>query len=94
MKSVQRFCNIKTKILLKKYKFMEICFCFQQCQDIIIHVITIHSTWEFFIFTDIKNVSRKELSSAFRTAVKNLPNGDVKEAIEEQFEKYLGDFER
>lgn len=43
---------------------------------------------------DIKNVSRKELSSAFRTAVKNLPNGDVKEAIEAQFEKYLGDFER
>lgn len=85
MNSVQRFCNIKTKILIKKYKFMEICFCFQQCQDIIIHVIT---------FTDIKNVSRKELSSAFRTAVKNLPNGDVKEAIEEQFEKYLGDFER
>lgn len=43
---------------------------------------------------DIKNVSRKELSSAFRTSVKNLPNGDVKEAIEAQFEKYLGDFER
>lgn len=43
---------------------------------------------------DIKNVSRKELSSAFQTAVKNLPNGDVKEAIEAQFEKYLGDFER
>lgn len=43
---------------------------------------------------DIKNVSRKELSSAFRTAVKNLSNGDVKEAIEAQFEKYLGDFER
>lgn len=73
---------------------MEICFCFQQCQDIIIHVITIHSTCQFFIFTDIKNVSRKELSSAFRTAVKNIPNGDVKEAIEAQFEKYLGDFER
>lgn len=73
---------------------MEICFCFQQCQDIIIHVITIHSTCQFFIFTDIKNVSRKELSSAFQTAVKNLPNGDVKEAIEAQFEKYLGDFER
>lgn len=94
MNSVQRFCNIKTKILIKKYKFMEICFCFQQCQDIIIHVITIHSTSSFFIFTDIKNVSRKELSSAFRTAVKNLSNGDVKEAIEAQFEKYLGDFER
>lgn len=43
---------------------------------------------------DIKNVSRKELSSAFQTAVKNLQNGDVKEAIEAQFEKYLGDFER
>lgn len=48
----------------------------------------------FFIFTDIKNVSRKELSSAFQTAIKDLPNGDVKEAIEAQFEKYLGDFER
>lgn len=43
---------------------------------------------------DIKNVSRKELSSAFQTAIKDLPNGDVKEAIEAQFEKYLGDFER
>lgn len=95
MNSVQRFCNIKTKILLKKYKFMEICFCFQQCQDIIIHVKTIHLVHAFFfIFTDIKNVSRKELSSAFQTAIKDLPNGNVKEAIEAQFEKYLGDFER
>lgn len=47
-----------------------------------------------FFFTDIKNVSRKELSSAFQTAIKDLSNGDVKEAIEAQFEKYLGDFER
>lgn len=52
------------------------------------------STCFFFIFTDIKNVSRKELSSAFQTAIKDLPKGDVKEAIEAQFEKYLGDFER
>lgn len=47
-----------------------------------------------FIFTGIKNVSRKELSSAFQTAINNLPKSDVKEAIEAQFEKYLGDFER
>ncbi|XP_061162701.1 uncharacterized protein LOC133171923 [Saccostrea echinata] len=43
---------------------------------------------------DIKNVSRKDLGSAFRSAINNLPNGKVREEIESQFESYLSELQR
>ncbi|XP_062601494.1 dentin sialophosphoprotein-like isoform X2 [Saccostrea cucullata] len=43
---------------------------------------------------DIKNVSRKDLSTAFRSAINNLPNTEVREEIEYQFESYLNELQR